>query len=210
MPAPHGPLRSAWLLLASIAVGAGCQSRNFATEGDRLRERVLELETENRQLAGRAAELETRLAAVDAGPGAVPEELRGAIPHVAEIRIDRLSHVAEPDQEGSPGILRVYVKPRDGRGRFLQLTGRLAVSAAVMPEDADAVTVGRTTLSPLEVREAYRGGWMGAHYSVELPIALPSGASEPEIIVQVTYTDGRTGRRHADQRAIALSPLAGR
>jgi hypothetical protein len=186
-----------------LAAASGCE-QSFVTEGDELRARVLDLENENRQLARRVEELETELQMAAARPESLPEAVRAAQPHVADIALGRLSHVVDLDEDGRPDRVRLYVEPRDGRGRFVQLVGTLSVNAALMPAEAAAETVGRLTLGPLELRDAYRSGITGTHYTIEVPVTLPPAAAEREILVRVVYVDGRTGAEHTAQRAVPL------
>jgi hypothetical protein len=189
------------VLLAAVVAVTGCRS-NFATEADALREQVLELERSNEQLARRIAELESELAEVSAMPGSLPEDVRAAQPHVVEIRIGRLSHVDDVDGDGRPDLLRVYVRPLDGLGRFVQLVGRLSISAALMPEGRPAVTVGQIALEPMELRSAYRSGLTGTHYTIECPLDVPEGTSEEDLVVSAVFTDGATGQRHSAHQTV--------
>ncbi len=68
------------------------------------------------------------------------------------------------------------------------------------------MTVGRCALNPVEVRDAYRSGITGTHYSIECPLAVPPGASEQELVVQVTFEDAQSGRSLTAQHAVAMRP----
>ncbi len=118
-------------LLLAVAAGGGCfGKRNFATEGDALRASVVELESENAALTRRVAELEAELEAAATTSGSLSEEVRAAIPHPVEITLSRLCHAVDSDDDGSPDLLRLYLTPLDGRGRFVPLVGNLTVVAA--------------------------------------------------------------------------------
>lgn len=199
------------VLVCSSIAGAGCR-RDFTTQGDVLRERILELERENERLVLRSAELQAELQAAAARPASLPAEALAAQPRVAGIRIGRLSHVADTDEDGQPDLLRLYVTSRDGRGRFLQLVGSLSLNAAILPADAEAVTVARCTLDPIELRETYRSGIGGTHYTIECPLTYPAAAGVDAIDVRVTYRDATSGREHTASRSIStrLGPPRGR
>ncbi|MHC4220460.1 MAG: hypothetical protein ACYSU7_18625 [Planctomycetota bacterium] len=194
------------VVLAAILL-PGCGSgRKLSAENDRIRARVLDLETDVERLADRNAELEAALHEATEAPESLPEELRANIPYVADIEIDRLSHVIDEDEDGRAEGLLIYVTPADGLGRFVQLAGSLSVHAALLPPDADPVSLGRMTLGPADVRRAYRSSFTGTHYRLVLPLTLPGDREAIECSVRVVYEDGRTGRRHTAERAIELSP----
>jgi hypothetical protein len=196
------------LMLVTIVVGAsaGCRS-DFRNQNDILRERVMELEDEVATLERRHRELEAELARIAGAPGSLPAEIRSNIPNLAEISIDRLSHAVDSDDDGRADRLRVYVDAVDGRGRFLQLVGPMSVHAAVLPAEAESTTIGQQTFTPDAVREAYRSGFTGTHYTFELPIERPAAAEAvTSATVRVEHVDGRTGKRYGAQRAIELRP----
>ncbi len=204
--AARGGARASALAIAAVAL-AGCSSApgRIEKENDRLREQVLDLEAQIARLQGRARELEAQLQAASTVPGSVPEEVRASTPTVAAIAIDRRSHVQDQGDDGSPGKLVVYVKPSDGRGRFVQMVGDLSVHAAILPAGADAVTIGRVALGPAALREAYRSSFMGTHYTIEVPLAIPApDPGETRALVQVEFVDGLTGKHHTAEHAVDL------
>lgn len=173
-----------------LALLAGCGTSSVGRENDRLRRQVRELEREMAVLDDRNRELSTELAAASTAPGSLPEDIRANTPHVARIAIGGLGHVRE-SPEGGTHTLVVYVQPTDGLDRFVQLVGRLSVNAAVLPEGEPARTVGAVTLDPAALRAAYRTGFFGTHYTIEVPLAPTGEATACD--VRVYYTDGRTG-----------------
>ena len=188
-----------------LALLAGC-GKKASRQNDLLRARVMDLETQVQHLTDRNRELEAALVQVETPPGEPPEVVRAATPHVVRIEIDRLSHALDEDGDGRVEALMIYVKPADGMGRFVQLAGWLSVHAADLPPGAEAQTLGRITLDPTEVRQAYRSSFLGTHYSVTLPLTLPADRPEGPCTVRVIYEDGRSGRRVSDEREIDLQP----
>jgi outer membrane murein-binding lipoprotein Lpp len=196
---------------ASIVLGAlllaGCGSGpgDIERENDRLRAQVLDLQGEIERLQGRAGELEAQLRAEAAAPGSVPEDVRANAPTVAAIDIDRLSHAEDGEGAGRPDRLIVYLKPRDGLGRFIQIVGDLSVHAALLPAKGDAVTIGRVTIGPAGIREAYRSSFMGTHYTIEVPLAFPDRVPDDgKAMVMVEFVDGFTGTHLTAEQGIAL------
>ena len=185
---------------------AGCGSfKKVSEENDRLRARLIEVEDENRELAGRGAELEGQLQRLTRDLP-IPQEVRDATPHVADISIASVSHATDTDGDGRSDTLIIYVEPTDGRGRFVQLVGELSVHAAVLPADGDAITLGRVRLGPLELRDAYRSTFLGTHYTVDVPITIALGATQTQCTVKVVFVDGHNGRTVTDQLAVDLEP----
>lgn len=185
---------------------AGCGSfKQVSNENDRLRALVIELEVENQQLAGRAAELDGQLRRIS-NDLPIPREVRDATPHVAEIVIASISHATDTDGDGRSDTLVVYVEPTDGRGRFVQLVGSLSVHAATLPADSDAITLGRVTLGPLQLRDAYRSTFLGTHYTIDVPIRIPDPATQTRCTVKVEFIDGRSGLTVTSQLPVDLEP----
>jgi hypothetical protein len=201
----HWPIVFSSIVLWSCATG--CSSRGtFANENDVLRRKVLELEGQVKDLERRNAELQAEVFAAAAAPQSIPPEIRENTPHVAELKISRLSHARDEDGDGVMDLVALYIEPRDGRGRFTQLVGPLSVNAAVLPAQSSASTIGTATFSPAQVRDAYRSGLTGLYYVINVPIELNAPSSNASTCtVRAVYTDGYTGQEHAAERAIALT-----
>ncbi len=189
--------------LVAVLTG-GCGSfKKVSEENDRLRARVMELEDENRALAGRTAELDGQVRRLTRDLP-IPQEVRDATPHVADISIASFSHAADTNGDGRPDTLVVYVEPTDGLGRFVQLVGELSVHAATLPADGDAITLGRVRLGPRELRDAYRSTFLGTHYTIEVPITIADPATQIVCTVKVEFVDGHSGRRVTVQKPLDL------
>ena len=192
------------ILLATGLLTACVGQSEIQQENDRLRERVLELETELQHETRQNAVLRARLQRTDANAPADVQEVEANTPYVAEITIGRLSHARDTDQDGELDELLVYVEPIDGWGRVTQLVGSLSVHAAVLPALADAQTIGRVQLDPASLRRAYRSSFTGTHYTVTVPISAAEGFQAKECIVHAEFVDGHTGVRYVAQRRIDL------
>jgi outer membrane murein-binding lipoprotein Lpp len=184
---------------------AGCGAK-ASRENSRLRAQVMDLEAEVESLTARNRELETALAETRAAAGdrTIPPDVQAAIPYVAVVEIDRKSYARDTDGDGRVDELVVYVKPLDGRRRFVQMAGSLTVTATVIVPDAEPVILARAELDPAQLRDAYRSSFMGTHYRVVLP--LPADVPEGPVAISVTYEDGRTGRTIDALREIDLQP----
>jgi len=191
-------------LVAALTTGCG-SFKKVSQENDRLRALVMELEDANRELAGRSAELDGQVQRLTRDLP-ITQEVRDATPHVTDVSIAAVSHATDTDGDGRPDTLIVYVEPTDGRGRFVQLVGELSVHAATLPADGDAITLGRVTLGPLELRDAYRSTFLGTHYTVDVPITIALGVTQTQCTVKVVFVDGHNGRTVTDQLAVDLEP----
>jgi hypothetical protein len=198
------PSRSIGILIASLLLpAAGCRS-SFVTEGDALRERIMELEESLLDAERRAAELEASLAEAHADRVDVDPEIEAATPRVTGLQLGRLSHLSDADADGVPDGAVVYLSPADGRGRFLQLTGHLTVHAVVIPPDRPSISLLIVRLSPAELRDAYRSSLTGTHYTIEAPFDWPADIASRTATVRVEFTDGATGRVHSAERELSL------
>lgn len=187
-----------------VLVLSGCSDGQIATENDGLRRQVLELRKENEQLRQRETELTFELQQDSRRPDALPPEIRENTPHVASISIGPRSHVRDQDDDGIPDRILVYVTPADGYGRFIQLVGSLSMHAVILPPDADAITIGRVTLEPFELRAAYRSGITGTHYTIELPIENLPKPAESTCILRVLFEDGLTGQQRSAEHEVSF------
>jgi len=198
------PLITAALTLA-IATGCGSAKR-VSSENDRLRAEVLDLQDENVSLVSQVEELRGQLDRAT-GQTPVPRAVLAATPHVASLSIDSLSHTVDTDDDGRPDSLTVYVSPSDGLGRLVQMVGDLSIHVALLPADGDAVTMGRVSLGPQELRDAYHSTWLGTHYTIAVPITFPRGVTAATgCTVRAEFVDGYSGRRVTSQQSLDLEP----
>ncbi|MGA0174602.1 MAG: hypothetical protein ACO38V_01335 [Phycisphaerales bacterium] len=197
--------RSSLVLIAAVLpLIAGCRATVLKpTPADALREQVQSLEIEVDRLSMRNKELEAALARTlsAAPPHSIDAEALAVQPHLARLGVGSASgiRVAAPSKDGStiPANLTIYVEPVDGRGRFLQVTGRISIQASMPIEGAEPIRLGERSFSPAEVRDAWRGGFMGTHYTFEVPVELPAAAlanqSDPQASVLVVFRDAIGG-----------------
>lgn len=189
------------LCAAGAFASLGCR-RDFATEADRLRAQVVELEQSIEQMERENAELRAQVRALEQRPEEVSEEVLRATPSVTSIAIGRFSHVRDRSGDGVPETAVVYVSPSDGEGRFVQLVGRLSVQIVLLRADEEPIVLCAVELSPGELRAAYRASFAGRHYTVETPLNWPGalaseGGDRPATVtVLAAYTDGYSGQRY--------------
>ena len=198
---------AALISLLLLLSGGGCQigPRNFTNENDKLRKQNLELEQQVSQLQtkldGRLGELKALRSKYESEPAFVP----GAdTPVLSTIAFDRYTNAVDTNNDGSDDTLRVYLDTFDQNQRFIPVAGRAVLQAAVIEEDKEPFLVVNKTYGPNAVKNAYRSGMMGTHYSFEakLPDDLPEATQE--ITVKLTFTDAATGATFTTQKGLRL------
>ncbi len=195
--------------LGAIVALAGCRAKpkDFENENDTLRRRVLELETQLGALQAERGELNAKLTELThrhnlaADEGAFTASVVEALPRCAGIEFARFTSLGDRDGTPGPEVIDVYIRPFDGRQRFVQVAGRLSVSATLIPPPGSAPNAGPRTLAatelgPRELREAYRAGPLGTHYAVTLPLEPPNRPLAGEVVISATLIDAITGVAH--------------
>jgi hypothetical protein len=206
------PVATAALSLFILAA-PGCRvggERSTSAENDRLRREVITLQERIRHLEGRERELSIQLAKSSASLAAASSaDLQDATPIVTTIEIDSLSGFTPADPSLPASKVVWYISPLDGRGRFVQAVGPLSVEALLIDStvgaDSSGAIIASATLSPRELRDAYRSGLMGTHYTVELPLAKPiprPAGSAPTLLLRAQFTDALHGAVHTQERIV--------
>jgi len=195
------------LTVASALATIGCRGRALVpNEADKVREELAARTRERDAARARVAELETELAKRAATPGAATSdpELAEATPALAAFSVSTLSSATFVDAN-SAEVALVFV-PTDGRGRFLQVAGSLKVSVAAVVAGETPQPAGSITLGPKAMRDAYRSGFMGTHYTVELPVSWKGTTPPTGLSVSAEFTDGATGRAFPAVATMRLLP----
>ena len=202
---------------AVVVVLAGCRTGG-ETSGDVLRKQNLELQTQVAQLQKDASELRAKLSElVGAGNSGKSPEVAEATPRVASVEIDFLSgptaDSSMPPQSDRNRTVAVYIKPLDGRGRFIQATGKLTVEVSRLTSlvqndqaaaDAPARLLAGRTLEPLQLRDAYRAGFTGTYYAVEIPVPASELQPPGQLLLRARFSDAITGASFEASRIVSL------
>jgi len=195
-------------LLALGALAVGCSGpKDFENENDRLRAERETLEAEvldlRAQLEETRAKLHELARTFEATGGSPAADVVASLPRCAGIAVDRYSGPADRDGVDGPELIDVYIRPFDGRRRFVQVAGQLSVEALLLPPtdrqdpgDAQPRSLGRVTLQPAELREAYRTSALGTHYAVVIPISPPNQDLRGALVLSAVLNDAVTGRAH--------------
>lgn len=226
--------RSALMPLAFAAAAsaslAACQAKVLSpTPADQLRRQNAELSAKVESLERQLSEARTALATADSGGSAVDaagdrplsEEEVAATPHLAGVSIASSSHTDRPIS-ADRCVARIYMAPVDGLGRFLQVVGTASVTLYWSPPGCEAEVISCHDFGPLALRDAYRSGFGGAHYTLEWPIdlsAVGQGSARggtgvtawscgSPVEAKVEFTDARSGRVFTARRALAAMATA--
>ncbi len=122
-------------------------------------------------------------------------EIREATPRVTRITLVSGSMIR---RGGGADTAILLFAAQDAFGHEMQAVGTLEVTVTGARAGHDAQTLATTTIPPLALRACYRSGFMGSHYTVELPLA---GLTEElqTALITASFTDGWTGKEfHTD------------
>jgi cell division protein FtsB len=202
---------TAFLAAMGLLAIPGCSVKLLApTAADSLREQVSVQAARIEALEQRERELEAQVRSLsleaDPARGGLSAEAELARPRLAAISLGSASAL----RSGAAGPeLAIHLEPRDGRGRFLQIVGSLELEATLLPLGGEPWLLGRWSYGPLAVRDAWRGGLTGGHYTFREPVSLPDGLFAPtEIVVQLRFADAIDGGTTTLLRSVAVMDLA--
>lgn len=155
---------------------------DLRTENKQLREELAKTQGQVKELVARDAD-STRLKQTMQAQSSpfTPEELALALPRVVTLAFAGSAGI----DRRNPDNLRLVmdVETLDGRNRFVQVVGRLRVTATQVTPEATR-PLADLTLQPLELREAFRSGILGTCYAVEVPLPVDVLATKSKIRVQ--------------------------
>ena len=199
----------------------GCSATLVPPDGlTDARVQAVELQRRVKELEGTTAELQAQLAAAQEqlaqanAVGAADREVAEATPRMVALAFAGgsaewapvpaaavTSGGCEPSRHA---LVRVAVEPRDGLGRVLQVAGRCEVTVAIVDPAGKVFELGHRAIAPGELRAAWRAAFMGTHYSLEIPVAVPASAP-PKVAwtVAVSCTDGWTRQTFRTSGSVA-------
>lgn len=191
---------------AAAAVLAGCGGKALAPNAsDALRAELAVRTKERDEAVARAAELDAKLLALSAERNArIDPEVAEAMPALAAVGLSSLStaRLTAPTKAD----LAIVLAPTDGLGRFIQLTGTVRASVAALVPGRDPMPAGSVTLAPKALRDRYRSGFMGTHYTIELPIEWSGAEPARGVSVSGEFVDGTTGKRYPFLGTVPVVP----
>lgn len=201
----HCPLIACLCLSAAVAL-PGCGVRNFENENDRLRAVNLKLERELDELQ---TQLQLRTREIEAARQQLSGETQpidGAHPpQVTTLALDRYTGAVDSDGDGIDDVVRIYVRPLDGQGRFLPVAGQVTVRLVTITETDPPAVLAERTYSPAQWDQAYRTGFTGTHYTLEIELPQPLPDAITQATLHVTLTEGVTGVKLTQQRVVKFT-----
>lgn len=218
----NNTLRTATLitLCAAAAAMTGCRTpakvarTNDALrlERESLKERVATLESVNAELRSKLLEAQdaARASADVESFGVLPGDVLDAMPRIAGVSIVRTSGIEVT--ESGEAVARVFVRPLDGRDRFIQavavmevqLIGLHAASQSGDARPSGSASLAEQLVRPSELRNAYTEGLLGPSYRLVLPLDPATLADENSVAVRVTLYDLITGASFEAERLLRV------
>ncbi len=191
------------LAVAASFLCAGCSGRALVpNESDRLREELAAASDARDRAESRAKELESRLASMARErQGEIDPEVAAALPALASVTLSakstaRLAPADSASAQGGTLSVALIVSPADGLSRFVQITGTLRLTVAALVAGAETVETTTLVTGPKALRDAYRSGFLGTHYTVECTVPWRGDAPPRALSVAGEFTDGLTGRAY--------------
>jgi|TARA_B100001059_G_scaffold229238_1_gene261548 hypothetical protein len=182
---------SCCLLVTMFQPLTGCDSDSRKANA-RLRREVHDLQAKVSGLEQRDAELRVQLSRIEQDDPEIDSEILSSTPRVMAISLSPYSGVQRTDEDRT--TIEVFAAAVDGRNRPLQMVGSLRAVAVAIPADGPPVELGAVSLSPAQVRDAWRNVFGSPSYLIEVPLDRPLPESAQSVHVRVFHEDARTGR----------------
>lgn len=201
------------LLLVFVCISSACttagggEKEALRFELEQTKAALAESRREQTELRAHIRELTAEL---DASSGERAAEVIEATPRAAELAFERLTSLFDRDEsDGFEGI-DVYLRPLDGRGRFVQVAGNMRVQAFLEPAEAsgERLLLDERLLGPSELRAAYRSTLLSVHYAVRLeltpplPLDIADRPGNGTVLILARFDDAITGLSHTAQRTL--------
>ena len=181
------------LALTACTVRVGGDGKTPQQHNDELRRDNQQLrkqvdETQQR-IAGLQQELQTyRLQAQQDPDHPKPDMPDAVVPVLTGLEFARYTGPVDTDRDGLDDTLRLYLRPTDQKNRFRVVAGQVNVQLTrLAPEQPPQVLLERT-FSPTQLDEAYRTGFTGDYYHLDLPLDPETFGQVQTITALVTLT----------------------
>jgi hypothetical protein len=188
--------------LAAILFAVGCNPTVFTpNQNDALRRQVRDLEEQVNAAKAKQVELEQQLvqsAKSAEEKSSIDPAILAATPHVASVQIGGSSGflASKVGVETGGCTARIYL------GRFLQIVGSVQISVFDLRAGGKSQTLGTAEFSPSQVRDAWRGGILGSHYTFEIPLAGSDWNCQGSVTAKLEFLDGTTGKIFTAERQL--------
>ncbi len=182
----------------------GGDGKSYLNENDELRRENLQLERQIEMSRERidllAGELEHLR---DENRGDHPIE--GAVrPVLSGLRFARYSGPVDDDGDGTPDMLRLYLRPVDQMGRMHVTAGEMRLQAVQIQPATPPKVIAERTVTPDELDKAYRTGFTGDTYALTMPLPADAIQGVDELTVRADLTEAGTGQNVSAQQVFGL------
>ena len=161
-----------------------------------LTRQVQTLERDAAQRLEQIEAMERRLQG-DAMEGAHP-------PRLSQIKFGRYSGALDTDHDGTDDLIRIYLHTLDQLGRFMPVAAVANVRAVQALAEQGPQTISDRAYEVGEFDKAYRSGFTGTHFTLELKLPQPLPADLQRADVYVFVTDAVTGLTHTHVQTLAI------
>ena len=180
-------------LFLFVCIASGCDNAGRKANA-RLRREVHDLKQEVARLQRQEAEQRIQIEQATVDRPELDDEVLASTPMVTGISVSTLSGRMLDASDGIPTV-ELFISATDGRNRPIQMVGTLTARAVVIPAEGQPVDLGEVTLTPSQLRDAWRNVLGTPSYLVRLPIDRPMPDGSEAIHVRVFHEDARTGRQ---------------
>jgi len=210
-PVPR--FRRMLLLLASLAVLAGCRStdrietelRDRECELRQLREEMQRLEGYNQSLQRELHDQRTGLNSTsNARP--LPPEVSSQIYTLKTVTLARQTGGYDADGLSGDESLQVVLEPKDVDGHTVKAPGTLTVTALEVSEQGLKRQIDTWQVSAEDLRRAWRSGLFSTGYFLLLPWKVPPSTEKLRVVAQFTLADGRLFEADRDVTVRLMPP----
>ena len=111
------------------------------------------------------------------------------------------------DQDGAIETIRLYVTTLDQKDRLIPVVGLAVVQVISIEPGLPPSVLAEKTFDPIEFDDAYRSGFTGTHYTLEIPLSEPLSKDMTQLTISIALTDGATGATitHTNPMHISLT-----
>jgi len=176
-----------------VCIVSGCNDSS-RTASARLRREVFDLQQEVARLELRESEQRIQFEQATTDRSDLDHEVLASTPMVTGIGMSTWSGSRGVRTDGRTTV-EIFVSAVDGRNRPLQMVGTVTARALLIPVEGSPIELGAATLTPSQLRDAWRNVLGTPSYVVQLPIDQPLPEGTESIHVRVYHDDARTGRR---------------
>lgn len=199
-----GGFAAGCVLIGAVAAGCSSGPKNFLNDNDRLRRENLELARKVESLKTALERRGQQVQTLESKLGRPTGDTNADVPVLSAIKLGRYSGPIDTNADGQVDTLRLYVQTHDAQGRFLVTAATAQVQVVVLAADESPRVLADHAFTSAEFDAAYRSGFMGTHYTLDVPITKAELAAAPTVTALVKLTDGDSGIAIDTQRTFDL------